>query len=307
MGKVLVFGSLNMDLNIQCERLPEKGETIAGNHFFTTPGGKGANQAVAAAKLGASTRLIGCIGNDVFGAELIDALTQYEVICDSVIESKNLPTGTAMIINCNDDNRIILNPGANHELTEEDIVKLITQYGTSEDVFVTQYECDLKAVQQSLVTAKSVGMYTIFNPAPANAIPSELYALIDLIVVNETECQFLTGIYPDSEENCKKAINRFRKFGARQIVITLGSRGSVYTMEDEIYSIPACNVPTVDTTAAGDTLIGGMAVGISRKWPMKECLIYATKAAALTVIKPGAQQSIPKEEEVNQYFKESEE
>lgn len=306
MGKVIVFGSLNMDITIQCERMPEAGETISGENFFINAGGKGGNQAVAASKLGADTRMIGCVGRDVFGKDLCETLRKYQVTCDTVFESNDLPSGTAMITRCNGDNRIIVNSGANHEQKAEEVKRLVCQYGTKDDVFLTQYECDIEAVQQSLVAAKKAGMYTVFNPAPANKIPKNIYPFIDLIVVNEMECQYLTGILPENDEKCIKAVKQFKDMGAGQVVITLGSKGCIYTFNDEIGSIPAYKMTAVDTTAAGDTFIGGLAVGISRKWPMKECVIYATKAAALTVIKYGAQKSIPYEKEVNEYFKEAE-
>lgn len=293
MNKVIVFGSLNMDLTIKSDYIPKKGETIDGYGFFTNPGGKGGNQAVAAAKLGAETHMIARVGRDLFGDRILDQLREYGVQCGLVGRSESLATGVAMIICCEGDNRIILSAGANHEMKIAEVDHAIEKIAEPGDVFLTQFECDFDTTIHSLFKAKTNGMYTIFNPAPAKKIPDEAYRNIDLIVVNQTECEFLTGIYPREQEECRRAIDFFESKGVKSSIVTLGARGSVTVIEGKSHKVDSHKVETVDTTAAGDTYIGALASCLVRGEDLKESMALATKAAALTITKRGAQQSIP--------------
>ena len=304
MKKVLVFGSLNMDLTIECDVMPQAGQTLEGRGFFTNPGGKGGNQAVAAAKLDAPTYMIGRVGRDLFGKQMRTALEEYGVNCTYLSESDYNSTGVAVITRCEGDNRIILSSGANHEMNGRDVDEILEKISEPLDVFMTQYECDASAVVDSLAAAKKRRLFTLFNPAPAKAIPPETYADIDLIVVNQTECQFLTGLYPTDKDSCQTALNRFSAMGAGGAIITLGSRGSVCRIGDEIVQINSYSVPNVDTTAAGDAYIGALASALVRGERMEDCMRFATKAAALTITKQGAQRSIPYRKEIDAYFKE---
>lgn len=301
MKQVIVFGSLNMDLTIQCERMPMAGETVEGSNFLANPGGKGGNQAVASAKSGAVTRMIACVGKDVFGRELLECLEKYQVDCSETGISEDGQTGVAMITCHDGDNRIILNPGTNFELTSADVKASLERISSPGDYFVTQYECDKDTVLESLRIAKQRGMYTIFNPAPAKSIPRECYSDIDLLVLNQTETQFQTGIFPKEIATCKDAISALLKMGAGQVIITLGSNGSIFNMGDELKIVPACKTEVVDTTAAGDTYIGALAARLAAGKSLEESVQYATKAAALTITRYGAQQAIPCRDEVEAF------
>lgn len=287
-----------MDLTIQCERMPQQGETVEGSNFLSNPGGKGGNQAVAAAKFGAITRMIACVGQDVFGKKLLEVLQDYKVDCKEVKQSEAGQTGVAVITRHQGDNRIILSPGTNHELGAADVQEALKRTAFPGDIFVTQYECRQDTVLTSLEMAKEMGMYTIFNPAPAKIIPEKYYPFIDLLVVNQVEAEYQTGILPQEDESCKRAIQSMKQLGAGQVVITLGSRGSIFNIGDLIYSVPACHVEAVDTTAAGDTFIGVLAACLAEEKKLEESIRYATKAAAVTITRHGAQQSIPYREEV---------
>lgn len=293
-----MFGSLNMDLTIRCERMPQQGETVEGSNFLSNPGGKGGNQAVAAAKFGAPTRMIACVGQDVFGKKMLEVLQGYKVNCGEVKVSETGQTGVAVITCHEGDNRIILSPGTNHELKAADVKEVLTRLALPGDIFVTQYECEQNTVLASLEYARELGMYTIFNPAPAKMIPEKYYPFIDLLVVNQTEAEFQTGIFPQEEESCRQAIESMQRLGAKQVIITLGSRGSIFNAGESLYSIPAERVEAVDTTAAGDTYIGVLAACMAEDKGLEESVRYATKAAALTIMRYGAQQAIPYREEI---------
>lgn len=303
MNKVIVFGSLNMDLTIECDAIPQAGQTVEGRGFFTNPGGKGGNQAVASAKLGALTYMLARVGSDLFGGQIRSALESYGVDCTYVSESTRNSTGAAVITRSAGDNRIILSSGANHEMCERDVACILDILGEASDVFVTQYECDARAVSGALALARQRRLFTLFNPAPAKPIPPETYQNIDLIVVNQTECEFLTGLYPTDRESCQGALTRFAAMGAGGAVITLGEAGSASLVNGELLWVDSYSVPNVDTTAAGDAYIGALASTLARGCGMEECMRFATRAAALTVTKQGAQQSIPTLAEVEDYFK----
>ncbi len=302
MKKIIVLGSLNMDLTIQSDSIPAKGETIHGYDFFTNPGGKGGNQAVAAAKLGSDTEMIACVGDDVFGKEMISKLDSYGIKTSNVKISKDVATGVAMIIRCENDNRIILGSGANYALDFEDVKNRFDKIANKGDIFLTQLENRYDVVVNSLKYANEKGLYTVFNPAPARIIDKEVYKYIDLIVVNQSECQLLTDIYPDNKENCKKALYEFKERGCNAI-ITLGCDGSITLVDDEVFLVESIDVDVVDTTAAGDSYIGALCSYLSEGKNLVEAMQYGSKVASITVTRKGAQVAIPTKEEVIEFEK----
>lgn len=303
MKQVIVFGSLNMDLSIQCEELPQNGETINGFDFFVNPGGKGGNQAVAAAKLGAATKMIANIGNDVFGKDILDSLNSYGVQTEDIHISEYDSTGVAMIIRSHNDNRIILGNGANHTIAADQVKEKLKGIAKPGDIFLTQLENDYSVVKEAILYAKSLGMFTILNPAPARMLDDEFYENLDLIVVNQSECQLLTGIFPENEADSRTALQAFaeKKVAA---LITLGTSGSITNLYGEVIYVPSHKVETLDTTGAGDSYIGALCACLAEDSAIDTALEFATKVAAITVTRKGAQVSIPYKDEVDDYFKE---
>ena len=299
LRKALVFGSMNMDLSICCSRIPAAGETIDGDSFITNPGGKGANQAVAAARMGAPVIMVASVGDDTFGSVLVGCLEGADIDTSFVRVETNVPTGTATIIRTDGDNRIILDHGANYCCSFEDVRCVIDSVGAPGDVFLTQFECEPAATAEALAYAHGRGLFTMVNPAPARDIHPEFWGFVDYVCMNETECEAITGDYPFGPEDASLAAHKIAAFGVKQIVITLGSKGSYGYDRGEEFFVPAQKVRAVDTTAAGDTFIGSMVSANLMGMPFKEAMELATRASAITVQRPGAQQSIPSLNEVN--------
>ncbi len=299
MGNALVFGSLNMDLSIACGRMPQQGETLAGSGFCTNPGGKGANQAVAAAKAGAATSMIGSVGNDAFGHELIEGLAGYGVECSGVTVAPGVPTGVAVIIRTEGDNRIILDHGANGRSCAAEVASEIRQRGAAGDIFLTQMECDLETTACALHAAHEAGMRTLLNAAPPEKLPDAAWADVDIICVNETECAALVGILPTSRESAREALSALCALGPEVAIVTLGAEGSSGLSEGRFISVAADRIEAVDTTASGDTYIGYLAAGYVSGMGLEEAMQRATHAAGLTATRIGAQQAIPVASEVD--------
>ena len=313
---VVVFGSLNMDLSVACERIPRAGETVNGSGFVTNAGGKGANQAVAAARMGAHTYMVGAVGADAFGATLLAGLASDGIDCTHVAQRSDVATGTATILRCAGDNRIVLSPGANHALTPEEACAAIDAIVSelAEDaardlapaagsVFIAQGECDMQTTAAALVHAHRLGFYTIMNPAPACELSPEAWAEVDLVCPNETECEALTGILPTDEASCQQALKALVAKGPGAALITLGAAGSA-TLDDagEPLRMPSLSRDVADTTAAGDTFIGAVAATRVEGYPLFECMGEGARAAALTVGRVGAQQSIPTKAELDAWL-----
>lgn len=299
MPKVIVFGSMNMDLSIDAPRVPAAGETLAGSGFITAAGGKGANQAVAAARLGADVRMLAAIGADGFGDELASGLTGAGVDVSGVRRLSDVTTGVAVILRTAGENRIVLHAGANHALAVADVTADLRRIGEKNDIFVTQGECDPKATEAALHAARDLGLYTIFNPAPARPAPDSLWPCVDLVCLNETECQVMCGVLPIDDATCLMAAHRLRELGAGAVVITLGAAGSFgLDVNNDPIRVPAAPAAVVDTTAAGDTYIGALAAGRARSFSLAESMGWGARAAAVTVSRLGAQPSIPTAEEV---------
>lgn len=299
MPKVIVFGSMNMDLSIEAPRMPTAGETLAGSGFITAAGGKGANQAVAASRLGADVRMVAAVGADGFGDELTRGLEAAGVDCAAVRHLPDVTTGVAVILRTAGENRIVLHAGANHALTAADIASELRRIGEKNDVLVTQGECDPAATDAALRAARGLGLYTIFNPAPARPVPDDLWPCVDLVCLNETECQVMCGVLPVDNATCLAAARRLRELGAGAVVITLGAAGSFgLGATGEPVRVPAAPATVVDTTGAGDTFIGALAAGRARGFSLAESMSWGALAASLTVSRLGAQPSIPTAKEV---------
>lgn len=298
MSKVIVFGSLNMDLSIESDHMPTLGETILGTGFITNPGGKGANQAVAASKLGASVIMLGAVGADAFGDQMIAALVEQGVQCDRIARKASWPTGVAVITRVRGDNFITIDSGANFASDLSYVHKALDELATGGDVFLCQLECDFDVTMEALKEAHARGMYTVINPAPAQKLPEWVLPYLDLVVVNEGECELLTGIYPEDEQTARAATQKLVCAGVGSVAVTLGERGSMVLSHGELLTTDAFKVNTVDTTCAGDTYIGALVAGYSRGLTLDASLAIATKASALATTKVGAQQSIPLLEEI---------
>lgn len=297
MNKVFIYGSLNMDLVIGAPRIPEAGETLFGNKFFTNTGGKGANQAVGCAKQGTQTYMMGSVGDDHYGKVLKKSLSDYGVNVDYVSEIEDTNSGIAVILNVDNDNRIILDGGANLVDSGDRAVSVINKMSSEGDYLMCQYENDLDAVFKVIKCAKEKNMFTVVNTAPAIKYNDEIYSYIDYLVVNQTESQILSGIYPDNKEDCLEVFKFFEKLGVAHTVVTMGEKGS-YSKDKDVIFVEAMNLDPVDTTGAGDSYIGALVSMLSEGNNLFDSMIYATEVAAITVMKKGAQSSFPTKEEV---------
>jgi len=296
MKKIYVLGSLNMDLVITSPREVMQGETVHGSNFLTNPGGKGANQATACGKLGGDVRMCGCVGRDNFGKTLKETIEHYHVLTDSVREIDGISTGVAVILIVNGDNRIILDSGANRQVSEEDILEFLADADEG-DIFLTQLENSVILVSYALKQAKQKKMVTILNPAPSDTsiIPALRY--VDYLIPNEHELYDLTG-----ENDVLSASKQLVTEGVQNVAVTLGCEGySFFNGVNEIRE-PALKTEVVDTTAAGDTFCGAFAVKLAEGENPENALRFANRASALTVTKAGAQQAIPTLEEYNARF-----
>lgn len=289
---VLVIGSLNMDLVVRCAELPQAGQTVFGEAFFTAAGGKGGNQAVAAARLGASVAMAGCVGDDPFGRDLIDGLRRAGVQVDTV-RSVPHPTGTALItVDAHGANTIVVASGANMAC-DTALVEHALASAAGPGILLLQHEIPSEANAHAICAAQATGWFIVLNPAPARPIPPELLPLIDLIVPNETEAAALTGT-----TDAREAAHRLLALGARAALITLGGDGALYADGADLLRCPAVVVRAVDTTAAGDGYIGALATALSEGRSVTDGLGFAAAAAALAVTRLGAQPSLGSREEV---------
>lgn len=305
MKKVLVIGSLNMDMTVKVEELPKLGETIFGNDFYESCGGKGANQAVAVSKLGMKTEMIGMVGKDSQGEKLIQNLNKYGIISDNVIKSDEL-TGRAIItVDRKGDNNIIVIPGSNFKITKEHI-QAKQDVIASSDVVILQNEIPSETVEFSLLKAKELGKITIFNPAPARKLSGEVFKNTDYLILNETEMEEIFEIKFNDEEYTEKISIKKKEYGIKNIILTLGDKGSILFSEDNnIKKYDVYKVKAVDTTAAGDSFIGAFTMKICESGNSDEAIKYATAVSAIVVTRQGAQDSIPTREEIEKFIEEN--
>lgn len=298
MSKVVIFGSLNMDLSMECEQAPAVGETVMGSHFVTTPGGKGANQAVAASRMGAQTHLIGAVGTDEFGIRLTRNLGQAGVVCGAVRSCDCHPTGCAMILRSAGTSRIVVDPGANVMTTTDDVCGVLDRIAEPGDIYLSQLECNVDAAVDAIAYARESGLYTMLNAAPARPLPPDVFQSIDLLCVNETECAALCGVLPTDEATAMRAMLTLSAMGAATIVVTMGERGCAALIADDPLFLPALPVDVVDSTGAGDAFLGALAAELSSGHDIDESLATASAAGAMACTRVGAQDAMPSRAEV---------
>lgn len=294
MKKVVVVGSLNVDTTLRVARMPLPGETLASNSKSNAAGGKGANQAVAAARAGAQTTFVGRIGNDAGGELMVTALKEAGVQTDHVVVDEGVGTGAAMILlDDNGQNSILIYGGANQTVDAAQVADAEAAIAAA-DFVITQFETPQVAAIRAFELAKQHGVTTILNPAPAAKIDPALLALTDLIIPNETEAATLTGVTITDETSMLEAAGKFAQMGVKNLIITVGSKGAFYCTQEGYNFIPAYKVKAVDTTAAGDTFIGALSAKLSPDMAnIEEALAFAQRASSLTVQGLGAMPSIP--------------
>jgi len=295
MAKIFVFGSLNMDLVITAPYMPVSGETLTGSGFMTAGGGKGANQAAAIGKLGGAVKMCGSVGADAFGDALIASLSGAGVDV-SCIQRVDVSTGVAVIVIVDGDNRIILDKGANGVVTTAEIDAFL-QDAQAGDIFLTQLESPYGVVEYALRKAKSMGLYTVLNPAPAKTDAVRMLDAVDMLTPNESETKIFAG-----EDDVEEAIRKVRALGVKDLIVTLGAKGCRYIGTDTDKTYPCFRVNAIDTTAAGDTFTGAVVTELSRGRTVAEAIPFATAASAIAVTRRGAQTSIPTRAEVEAFL-----
>lgn len=292
-AKVVVIGSLNMDLVTRASRLPRGGETLIGESFVTVPGGKGANQAVAAARLGAQVSMLGCVGSDAYGEQLRDALLADGIDCRAVSVVEGASGVALIVVDDNSQNAIVIVAGANGALVAQ-VIDRFDAVLHAADVIICQLEVPDATVGHALRRGRELGKTVILNPAPASRpLPADWYACIDYLIPNESEASALSGLPVDSLETAEAAAIRLIAMGANKVIITLGANGSLFADGDSLQHFPAPKVKSVDTTAAGDTFVGGFAAALAVGKSEAEAIRFGQVAAALSVTRAGAQPSIP--------------
>ncbi|MUG43694.1 ribokinase [Paenibacillus woosongensis] len=299
-SKILVIGSINMDLVLRVPYIPQVGETLLGSSVERVPGGKGANQAVTAAKLGADVSMLGKVGGDEFGGPLMDNLRQAGVNTDYIDLVSAASSGLAVIqVNDEGDNSIVVMPGAN-DLCHRDYVAAHESLIKEADIVILQMEIPYEAVYEAVDLASKHSKTIILNPAPApDSIPDEVLGKLDYLIPNETELEKLSGQTVNSIASAENAAKVLLAKGVSSLIVTLGINGSLYVDVNETFHVPARVVKAVDTTAAGDSFVAAFAVSLSEGKSVQEAISFATKVSSIVVTKAGAQTSIPERSEVD--------
>jgi len=298
MNRILVIGSSNTDMVIKTDNLPAPGETVLGGTFFMNPGGKGANQAVAAARLGGKVTFITKIGNDMFGNQTVGVLKSEGIDTRHIVKDEELPSGVALItVNSLGENNIVVAPGSNGNLVAENIDTGLFSSGKY-SILLLQLEIPVMTVEYAALTAAEHGMKVILNPAPAQKLHDYLLRHIWLITPDENEAGILTGIRVTNDMTAEKAATELRRRGVKNVIITLGEKGA-YVRSDEFTGIiRGLKVEAVDSTAAGDVFNGALAIAFAEGKGIKDAVTFANKAAAISVTRLGAQASAPYRKEV---------
>lgn len=300
-ARITIVGSLNMDLVIKAPRLPEMGETVTGGEFSTFPGGKGANQAVAAARLGAQVAMIGAVGGDTFGTALREGLEREGVDVTPLVVEHSAASGVALItVGPRGQNTIVVAPGANWRLTPRQ-VEAAREVIAGSQILLVQLEISLETVVRAVEIAHGAGRRVVLDPAPAPsaALPAHLLRMVDVINPNEIEAKALTGIAAVDDRSAREAAERLLEMGCRTAVIKLGARGAYAATEGLRLHVPGIPVNAVDATAAGDAFAGALAVALAEDRSLPDAVHFANAAAAISVTRMGAQPSLPRRAEVD--------
>lgn len=293
MSKIIVIGSANTDMTVKTSHLPLPGETILGGDFFMNQGGKGANQAVAVKRLGGDLRFVAKLGADVLGKQTLNAYASEGIDTRFIVIDEQVASGVALICVDNEaENSIVVASGANMQLKEQDVAPVLDEIQAG-DILLIQLEIPLSTVVYAARKAYERGAKVILNPAPATALPRELFQYLNMITPNRIEAAMLTGIATDDEDGLKRAVEEMSAWGVKNVIVTLGAQGSFVHEGNDNYYVEACKVEPVDTTAAGDTFNGAVCVALAEGMTLKQAVQMAAQASALAVTKLGAQVSIP--------------
>lgn len=303
-GKILCAGSVNMDLVMVMDHLPDPGETVVTDNFERYPGGKGGNQAVTASLLGATVTMLTKLGNDSFSKQLKNSLEKNGVNVNEILTDEKGTSGIAMIrVDSRGQNSISFTPGSNAKFSSNDVVEREKLF-ESGSIFLSTMEINAKTVYTAIRTAKKQNLFVILDPAPVpdEPFPSDIPNLVDVIKPNETEASSICGFKIDNEKTVIRGLHKLKEMGFRIPIITLGEKGVYILYEEETVKIDPLNVKTIDSTAAGDVFSGALAVYLSKNKPLKESIEFANIAAALSTIKQGAQTSIPCLSDITHYL-----
>jgi ribokinase len=296
--KIVVVGSSNTDMILKLSRIPRPGETVLGGEFVTAAGGKGANQAVAAARAGGSVTFVARVGRDMFGERAVAGFVENGINVEHV-QHDTAPSGVALIFVGDDgENSIGVASGANGNLSPADVRQADKAFAAA-DIVVMQLETPLDTVQAAADVAAANGSIVILNPAPAQALPNKLLEKISILTPNETEAELLTGVVVTDEASCNEAADILLEKGVETVVITLGARGAFVASADLRQLVPGFKIEPIDTTAAGDTFNGALAVAMADGLPIADAVRFANAAGAISVTRMGAQPSVPSREEID--------
>jgi ribokinase len=299
---IVVVGSSNTDMIIKMDRIPRPGETVLGGKFLTAAGGKGANQAVSAARAGGQVTFIARVGNDALGEQAIAGFAKEGIDVSHVLRDAATPTGVALIfVGKNGENSIAVASGANGNLSPTDVRNAQKAF-TDASVLLMQLETPVETLQTASDLATRAGVRVILNPAPAQDLPDNLLKHVSILTPNETEAELLTGIKVDSAAATEKAAQKLIARGVQTVILTLGARGAYVATANTGKLISGFKVRAVDTTAAGDTFNGALAVALSKGQPLDRAVLFANAAAAISVTRIGAQPSAPKREEIEKFL-----
>ena len=298
MKDIVVIGSSNTDMVVKTTHLPAGGETVLGGDFFMNAGGKGANQAVAAARYGKRVVFVAKTGDDLFGRQVRESMKQDGIVTDYVFVDKEHPSGVALIlVDARGENSIAVASGANAHLTAKDIDEARSVIEDS-DIVLMQLETPMETIEHAALMAKQMGKKVILNPAPAHPLPEQLLRCLYMLIANETEAEYISGTQITDMDSVARAADIICSRGVENVVITLGSKGAFIKERGAYHQVPALKVKAVDATAAGDTFCGAVCVALAEGKGITEAVEFANRAAAITVTRMGAQSSLPYRREV---------